>query len=71
MSWRPRCAAAGWAWAGPAGPDPVGMSEPQDKPFDIPKQLVWEAYKRVKANEGAAGVDRQSLEESDGHTLIA
>jgi RNA-directed DNA polymerase len=39
------------------------MSEPQDKPFDIPKQLVWEAYKRVKANKGAAGVDRQSLGE--------
>ena len=39
------------------------MSEPQDKPFDIPRQLVWEAYKRVKANKGAAGVDRQSLEE--------
>ena len=31
------------------------------KPFDIPKQLVWEAYKRVKANRGAAGVDGQSL----------
>jgi RNA-directed DNA polymerase len=27
----------------------------------IPKQLVWEAYKRVKANEGAAGVDGQSV----------
>ena len=39
------------------------MSEPQDKPFDIPKQMVWEAYKRVKDSKGAAGVDRQSLEE--------
>jgi RNA-directed DNA polymerase len=28
----------------------------------IPKQLVWEAYRRVKANKGAAGVDRVSME---------
>src|SRR5205085_1672405 len=33
------------------------------KPFQIPKQLVWEAYRRVKANKGAAGVDEQSLGE--------
>jgi len=33
------------------------------KAFDIPKQLVWEAYLKVKANKGAAGVDRQSLAE--------
>ena len=32
------------------------------KPFAIPKQVVWEAYKKVKANRGAAGVDGQSLE---------
>jgi len=25
------------------------------KPFCISKQEVWEAYKRVKANKGAAG----------------
>ena len=31
------------------------------KPFDIPKREVWEAFKRVKANHGAAGVDRQSI----------
>ena len=31
------------------------------KPFDVPKQRVWDAYLRVKANRGAAGVDGQSL----------
>jgi len=34
---------------------------PEAKPYDIPKQLVWEAYQRVKANQGAAGVDGVSL----------
>jgi len=33
------------------------------KSWSIPKQLVWDAYKRVKANRGAAGVDDQSIEE--------
>jgi hypothetical protein len=31
------------------------------KPYVISKHVVWEAYKRVKANRGAAGVDGQSL----------
>ena len=35
------------------------------KPFDIPKRVVWEAYQRVKANRGAAGVDSQTLTEFD------
>jgi RNA-directed DNA polymerase len=35
------------------------------KSFDISKELVWQAYKLVKANGGAAGVDGQSLLEFD------
>ena len=31
------------------------------KPFSIAKREVWEAFKRVKANQGAAGVDGQSI----------
>lgn len=31
------------------------------KPYLIPKRLVWEAYKRVRANRGAAGVDGESI----------
>ena len=33
------------------------------KPFNIPKQLFVQAYKLVKANAGAAGVDEESLED--------
>ena len=33
------------------------------KPFGISKRAVWEAYRRVKENRGAAGVDHQSLED--------
>src|SRR2546426_9518677 len=31
------------------------------KPFDIPKREVWEAFKKVKANQGAAGGDGQTI----------
>ena len=31
------------------------------KPYVISKQLVWDAYRKVKANRGAAGVDGESL----------
>ena len=35
------------------------------KPFSISKGVVWEAYKRVKANKGSAGVDDISIDEFD------
>jgi RNA-directed DNA polymerase len=35
----------------------------QAKSFDISKQVVWEAYQRVKANRGSAGVDAQSIQD--------
>ena len=38
-------------------------SKSQVKSFDISKWVVWEAYQRVKANKGAAGVDEVSIAE--------
>lgn len=37
------------------------------KPFSISKRAVWEAYKRVKANRGAAGVDAQTIQDFDAN----
>ena len=39
------------------------MSEPKPKSFAISKWAVWEAYRRVKANKGGAGVDGESIGE--------
>lgn len=35
----------------------------KEKSYEIPKRHVWEAWKQVKANKGAAGVDDQSVED--------
>src|SRR5438477_4349715 len=47
-------------------PEPTGngrSSVNKAKPFEIPKREVWEAFKKVKANQGAAGVDGQTIAE--------
>jgi len=41
----------------------VSKSGSKEKPFEISKRLVWEAYTSVKRNKGAAGVDGQSIED--------
>lgn len=41
------------------------MTSTTGKPFLIEKKLVYEAYKAVKSNRGAAGVDRQTIEAFD------
>ena len=38
------------------------MSGLDGKPFAIPKELVWQAWKQVKANGGAAGADGVTIE---------
>ena len=35
----------------------------KDKPFKIDKRQVYKAYKAVKSNQGAAGVDGQTLQQ--------
>ena len=53
----------------PSAADIIGRhGHPVDeaKPFKIPKREDWEAFKRVKANQGAAGVDGQSIADFEG-----
>jgi len=51
-------------FSGVSEPTGNGMSSVGNaKPFDIPKREVWEAFKKVKANQGAAGVDGQTVAE--------
>jgi RNA-directed DNA polymerase len=41
------------------GKQDEAMDATKTKPYDVEKKLVYDAYKAVKANAGAAGVDRQ------------
>jgi RNA-directed DNA polymerase len=50
----------------------MGRADPKRKSFEISKRLVFEAWKKVRANRGAPGVDRQSIAEfqSDEGNLL-
>jgi hypothetical protein len=51
------CATEPNSTVNPKGEEPMNEA----KPFLISKREVWEAYQRVKANKGAAGIDEQSI----------
>src|SRR5207253_9465866 len=46
--------------ANPQGKEPTGGPKQQVKSFDIPKRLIVEAWEKVRANDGAPGVDAAS-----------
>jgi len=45
----------------PAGNEPVAEPKSKVKSFEIPKRLVYEAWEKVRANNGAPGVDAVSI----------
>ena len=56
----------GGAWSGAKSVRPTSNGRsPKDKakPYCISRQEVLEAYRKVKSNKGAAGVDEQTIED--------
>jgi len=49
--------------ANPQGEEPLDKG----KSYSISKMLVWEAYQKVRANQGASGVDGQSISDFEGN----
>ena len=41
------------------------LFETKSKPIPITKEMVWQAYRKVKSNRGSAGVDEISLKKFD------
>ena len=47
--------------ANPAGEEPTEGPKPKVKSFEIDKRLILEAWEKVRANNGAPGVDAVSI----------
>src|SRR5262245_12278124 len=60
---RRSCVVRPWPLANWEREEPVDEA----KPFKIPKREVWEAFRHVKANQGAAGVDGESIAEFEAN----
>ena len=44
-----------------ANPEAGMRNRTSAKPYVIAKRAVWEAYQQVKANQGAAGIDEETI----------
>jgi RNA-directed DNA polymerase len=51
----------GQSGANPQGEEPRARPEPEVKSFEIGKRLIYEAWEKVRANNGAPGVDAVSI----------
>ncbi|MFS0491580.1 hypothetical protein [Leadbetterella byssophila] len=43
------------------------LFETPSRSIPITKQMVWDAYRKVKSNKGSAGVDEETLLDFDAH----